>query len=569
MSRRKEKEKPCSSNLFHLESDGKESMSLTGCLNKIMLIIKEMSFNGMAENRLRDELDYVGEKLNICPEEAAMLACVLENSIGSTSCEEEEIADFLGCTNIQFINCRKYLQSLAEKRIIRVIKSRYGDNSYAVRKEAVQAIIDDKEFSEKSFSGLNADEMFSYIRFLFKDFKEEVINEKMLLDDLNMLVNNNMQNHFCKMVVEYGVQSMNYTEQRIFYYLCNRYVSFGEMQVDLSNLKFLISERDDNQKFVRRFQSEKTECQKDGLICFGGDDGLVDKSIVSLSDEVKNVFFNGIDLICEGNLEGNKDLMRCEDIVAKELFYNVSEQKQVTRLERLLEDKSFSDIQMRLEEMGMRKGFNIIIYGGPGTGKTETTMQLAKKTGRDVFFIDMSRLKSKWVGDSEKTVKGVFNTYRQLCKIKSVKPILFFNEADAIFGKRFENVDTAVAQMLNSIQNIILQEMENIDGIMICTTNLHSNLDPAFERRFLYKIELGNPKEEVRAKIWKSMLRTLNDEQCQILAHKYDFSGGQIENVTRKSTVEYILTGTKTSLEMVCRFCDEEIFNTNTRKIGF
>ena len=155
------------------------------------------------------------------------------------------------------------------------------------------------------------------------------------------------------------------------------------------------------------------------------------------------------------------------------------------------------------------------------------------------------------------------------CTQANFKPILFFNEADAIFGKRFENVDTAVAQMLNSIQNIILQEMENIDGIMICTTNLHSNLDPAFERRFLYKIELGNPKEEVRAKIWKSMLRTLNDEQCQILAHKYDFSGGQIENVTRKSTVEYILTGTQTSLEMVCRFCDEEIFNTNTRKIGF
>ncbi len=336
-----------------------------------------------------------------------------------------------------------------------------------------------------------------------------------------------------------------------------------------SNLKFLISERDDCQKFIRRFQSEKTKCQKDGLISFGGDGGLVDKSIVSLSDEVKSMFFTGMDLICEGNLEGNKDLVRCEDIVAKELFYNDSEQKQVTRLERLLEDKSFNDIQMRLEEMGMRKGFNIILYGGPGTGKTETTMQLAKKTGRDVFFIDMSRLKSKWVGDSEKTVKGVFNTYRQICKIKPVKPILFFNEADAIFCKRFENVDTAVAQMLNSIQNIILQEMENIDGIMVCTTNLHSNLDPAFERRFLYKIELGNPREDVRAKIWKSMLRTLNDEQCKILAQKYNFSGGQIENVTRKSTVDYILNGTRTTLDTVCKFCDEEIFNTNTRKIGF
>ena len=110
--------------------------------------------------------------------------------------------------------------------------------------------------------------------------------------------------------------------------------------------------------------------------------------------------------------------------------------------------------------MGMRKGFNIIFYGGPGTGKTETVLQLAKKTGRDVFQIDMSKLKSKWVGDSERSVKGVFTAYKGLCKAKDVKPILFFNEADAIFGKRMENVDSSAAQMLNSLQNIILQEME-------------------------------------------------------------------------------------------------------------
>ena len=110
-------------------------------------------------------------------------------------------------------------------------------------------------------------------------------------------------------------------------------------------------------------------------------------------------------------------------------------------------------------------------------------MQLAKKTGRDIFCIDMSKLKSKWVGESEKCVKGVFNTYRHLCKSKKTKPILFFNEADAIFGKRMENVDSSAAQMLNTLQNIILQEMETLDGIMICTTNLHGNLDSAFERR--------------------------------------------------------------------------------------
>ena len=200
-------------------------------------------------------------------------------------------------------------------------------------------------------------------------------------------------------------------------------------------------------------------------------------------------------------------------------------------------------------------------------------MQLAKKTGRDIFCIDMSKLKSKWVGESEKCVKGVFNTYRQLCKSKKTKPILFFNEADAIFGKRMENVESSAAQMLNTLQNIILQEMETLDGIMICTTNLHGNLDPAFERRFIYKIALEKPDENVRGKIWKSMLKGLEESDYSTLASRFQFSGGQIENVVRKSTVDYILSGEKTSLETVCKFCEEETFKSKdelrTKRIGF
>jgi SpoVK/Ycf46/Vps4 family AAA+-type ATPase len=181
----------------------------------------------------------------------------------------------------------------------------------------------------------------------------------------------------------------------------------------------------------------------------------------------------------------------------------------------------------------------------------------------------MSKLKSKWVGDSEKNVKAVFNTYRSLCKTKDIKPILFFNEADAIFGKRMENVESSAAQMLNSLQNIILQEMETLDGVMICTTNLHGNLDPAFERRFLYKIELEKPGEEVRSKIWRTMMKGLSDEEYAILARQYSFSGGQIENVVRKSTVDYILSGTKPTLEDISKFCDEENFRSKIRKVGF
>ena len=91
--------------------------------------------------------------------------------------------------------------------------------------------------------------------------------------------------------------------------------------------------------------------------------------------------------------------------------------------------------------------------------------------------------------------------YRALCKSSEKAPIMLFNEADAIFSKRIENVEQSVDQLNNAIQNIILEEMENIEGILFATTNLLSNLDPAFERRFIFKVEFNTPGKDSRARI--------------------------------------------------------------------
>ena len=139
----------------------------------------------------------------------------------------------------------------------------------------------------------------------------------------------------------------------------------------------------------------------------------------------------------------------------------------------------------------MCQGFCCIFYGAPGTGKTETVYKLARQTGRDIMRVDVNKIKSCWVGESEKNIKAAFDRYRNICKNSPLAPILLFNEADAILGIRMEGASNAVDKMENSIQNIILQEMESIEGIMIATTNLTTNLDKAFERRFLYKIRLS------------------------------------------------------------------------------
>lgn len=181
-----------------------------------------------------------------------------------------------------------------------------------------------------------------------------------------------------------------------------------------------------------------------------------------------------------------KALTRHQSLKEKELFYNRSESDQIGKLTKLLQEDKFKGGQERLQELGRRTGFACIFYGEPGTGKTETVYQIAKKTGRDIMQIDIAGMRDKWVGETEKNIKKVFEKYSSICHNESVKPILLFNEADALFGKRKDNVEGSVDKMNNSMQNIILQEMENLDGILVATTNLAASLDSAFERRFLF-----------------------------------------------------------------------------------
>ena len=113
--------------------------------------------------------------------------------------------------------------------------------------------------------------------------------------------------------------------------------------------------------------------------------------------------------------------------------------------------------------------------------------------------------------------------------------------------------------------------METFEGIMIATTNLTENMDSAFERRFLYKIEFHQPSQEAKSALWQSMIPTLSKEEAAILATKYEFSGGQIENVARKSAVEEVLWGGAPTIDRLMEFCNEERLGDNRpqRRIGY
>lgn len=252
------------------------------------------------------------------------------------------------------------------------------------------------------------------------------------------------------------------------------------------------------------------------------------------------------------------------------LFFNEPEEKQLGFLKTLLQEEHFAETQKRLQNKGLPKGITVLLHGAPGTGKTETVYQFARETGREIFKVEMSQSKSMWFGESEKIVKRIFTEYRACAKSCERMPVLLFNEADAIISKRRDSGSSNVAQTENTIQNIILEELENFEGIFFATTNLVSNLDPAFERRFLFKIEFLKPDFPVKSKIWKSKLPNLSQQECETLAGYFDFSGGQINNIVRKNEIHEIIYGLNVNFDTIVDYCKTELITKNHGpRIGF
>ena len=317
------------------------------------------------------------------------------------------------------------------------------------------------------------------------------------------------------------------------------------------------------------YKDEDLKLQKKGVITYASCDGMLVKDHFKIEDSIKEEILAD----CGGLHEGApmSGLLKYDTLEEKRLFYDKPVKESLTTLNNLLSETRYAEVRKALEDKGMRSGFTCLFYGSPGTGKTESVYQLAKKTGRDIIMADVSKLKSMWVGESEKNLKRLFTNYKKLVETSSVTPILLFNEADAIFGIRQLGAERAIDKMENSLQNIILQEMEDLKGILIATTNLTENLDKAFERRFLYKVKFCNPSVEVKCQIWNAMMPELLEADAHFLAEKFDFSGGQIENVVRKKTIQAILTGQEPGMEALMTFCCEEMIGAKNqqRKIGF
>ena len=548
--------------------DDGEELTLLTAINSIVTLAEDSALSNSFFEKADRFITYFSERQDITKIQAVLLALFIESSAAGNKSDFSDVARYLDCNNVQVLQYKGEVDELVRKGMLRMIKNNMNHSyDYAITQGFMENLAKNEPYQRKSYKNATGIQFFQYFYDITHLRHEDELSSELMLEEIGRLMDDNPDLSYVKALRGIG---MSAASEAVVTHMCRHLVLCGTVNIPMSHLVFLFDEQHLKYDFDRAMSDGRHYLVRNGWVENAFSEGFREKDEYQLTTKSREILLQEFEI---KQTDSNKgcDVIQSDGIAEKELFFNNEVKHQLDGLAELLDESHYLSICDRLKGKGHRQGFACLFYGAPGTGKTESVLQLAKKTGRDIMQVNISQVKSMWVGESEKNIKAIFDRYRAVAKNSKRVPILLFNEADAVIGKRKEGAERSVDKMENSIQNIILQEMESLDGIMIATTNLVQNMDAAFERRFLYKVKFEKPELAQRTKIWQSMMPELSEKTAERLASAYDFSGGQIENITRKCDIESILYGddfvTDEKIEQYCR--EENIVKTRATRIGF
>lgn len=517
------------------------------------------------------------ERLGLTPFQALIVAYLVDKSFRDES-YITDICGFFGCRYVMMLKRKEELEELKNKRLVFECENDGIPASYTLRKEALEAIVNNKTYTPRVLSGLSLEEMMEFASELILKAKYNACSPRQLLYELNYLLDKNRNLEFVKKFNTLPIKEDS--EKMCVFFMCCHIVIYGVYRMDLDDFTIICKGPRDFSLLKSGLKRGNSELIKQNLVQIANIEGYFARpDYYELTDKAINMLLPEYKLISTEFDMRNNYSFTPDEIPEKELFYNDTEKKEIDTVTELFRHEKYKEICDRLEKKGLSRGFAILLSGPAGTGKTATVMEICRKTGHPIFQVDISQIRDKYVGESEKRVGEIFSSYAERvvkCGDKPV-PVLFINEADAILGTRntISGQNSSIQRMENTIQNIILQELEDLEGIVVFTTNLAQNFmnDEAMSRRILYKITLERPTAEVRAKIWKSMIPELSIEDAKALAEQYDLSGGQMANVVRKKSIDEVIYGDgSVTLDKLRGYCDSEQDDNSSSKsirIGF
>lgn len=549
----------------------KKNIRILRTIEKICNKSNDCKLNPGIFTELDTSLSKLSEYFQITKSEALFASILFTKTCHGRPADLEDITKHLDCGALKILEYFEDIENLCSKGLVLSIPNDFqgfkteNHNSYYINPKITEAVL-----KGKSISQIDQDNFSDIILLLEKiDSLLEQRTEK-LIATINMFGKASTiidKNADLLLLREIKKLKLHFHDVFIFLYLVWKAIT-GRNEIEVQHLTEMVFDRTSQQvSYAQQLLFETNPLIKNSLVevCEGS---FFNDTHLKLT-ETSSKLLKKCGLKALNATQKKLNVFKPDDIKAKTLIYDDQEMRQYHLVKNLLQEKNLTTTQKRLSSKGFPKGITVLFHGYPGTGKTESVLQLAKETNRLIMRVDISQSKSLWFGESEKRIKRIFTDYNEFMEECENIPILFFNEADALISKRSNVNSSSVRQTENSMQNILLEEIENFKGILIATTNLIMNFDPAFERRFLFKVKFRKPSVTLKAKIWKLKMPVLSSADCELLASLFDFSGGQIDNVARKTDINKIIHGGAVDIKKIIEFCEEETWDIERKKIGY
>ena len=554
-----------------------QSRNLFSTIKQIIAATAEQEF---LEERIQ-EWDVVSEPLreflHISTPEAIIMAIYLDASFRDRGVDTDRLVQHFGKDICSLTLISITLEQLAKKQLLiskkpdifqRRRKQDYK-KEYQVMPKVMKAVLDGNSDCMQKKSVTSLTDLLDEVADLFSLQEDDELTAEAMLDELDQL----LQSQHSMPPIQWLLSHKQLNTQHIAIVLLMLLELLdGEEEVAIDRLIRRVCDDMHERITLRRVVTDvKSPLIHQKLVRFS-DDEFLNRNMLRLTETT-------IEHLLGGQAAGATpsfrpvlcQLIQPDTLVKETLFYNPPEEKQINLLSEALTEDSYQKIREGLMAQSLKPGFTLLLFGGPGTGKTASVKQIARATGRAILMVDIAKIQSKWVGESEKNLSKVFEEYRNGKKAFANDPILLFNEADAILGKRF-SVKSSVDKSYNAMQNILLQELEDFEGIFMATTNLANQLDAAFDRRFVYKISFQAPELEVRKQIIQQAFPQCSPEVLHELVSTYPVTGGQIMNVKKKLTIQLLLQPALQASELMHQLIkDEMALSAPERKttIGF
>lgn len=518
---------------------------------------------------LQTQIETVQDFFEVNDKMAIVLSVIICDQLMGETNSIKRIMKNLGFSPIEHILISDTIKELKKKGWVKLSKRRnYGGDELSVSKEVIDAIMHNDKAKLVTPIPANLTEALISTRTFVKDIINEFDKYEILEGILNYVEKFDKYQFFDDLL--HGDNKLTAMELVVIIWMSCEYL-YDKEEFDFDHIIELFEEDPSSgYNFKQRIKEKRSSLFTDEYVKFNNA-SLGDFSNVSLGDRVVNAINRECTKVSTKKFSSKFcQVIEPSAITDQSLFFNDSNIESINTILELTSENQYLQLKDRFQAHGMNAGLTMLFHGGPGTGKTELAKQLAKKNNRTLLLVDIATVKSMWVGESEKNIKKVFNDYKQALEYYEQTPILFFNEADAVIGKR-KNVESSVDQMLNAMQNIILQELEDFKGIFIATTNLINNLDQAIDRRILYKLKFETPNADTRFQILSSQFPSIDTAVLKEMADTYTLSGGQIQNIKKKYLVNTVLFNPSNEEEQFKKYILEETnFRAVTRNsIGF